>query len=569
MAEATYDVYVNDGQRWTMERNFGAGEEADAIAFAEDLFRGKKIIGVRVVMETTDPATGQPRDKTVFKKEKQASSGKAAAGATSGAPLDMSGAPGARGAAGGSAAGGALTHAAAISSAAAAQTTTMGRQPVNTSALLTKAAAAAACAGAVAVVIHIFLSQMLGTRGYGGAVTGGTIAIFAASYVGLSWMLLSSAEIQQIVQFAMGLRPSHQIDLGPAQMIAPPRPAALSPARPAEPSTDAATDEPTAAAPGDGEAPLDFEVERHRLHLLEDDNKALITFLHDALKGLAEIGKHLAGGKLDAYNTFGAHIFLAGATESLGRTSERSKNEMKWVLSRALAAIFADDKNAANFAEHYEEYLMQPKYLDMFKAGADAMDLRRANGAGIGPLFAVALDRWSDKAERRTTDYAVVMFTDIVGSTEHTQSHGDEAHYEVLKAHNVIVRQALSEHSGREIKHTGDGIMASFSSAYDGVVCAIQVQRAVAIHNAQHADSPILLRIGLNAGEPIKEGTDLFGSTVQLAARVCSQADTGQIVISYVVQGLCAARNLSFANLGARQLKGFKDPIEIYRVLWE
>jgi class 3 adenylate cyclase len=212
---------------------------------------------------------------------------------------------------------------------------------------------------------------------------------------------------------------------------------------------------------------------------------------------------------------------------------------------------------------------MQPKYLDMFKAGTDAMDLRRANGAGIGPLLAVALDRWGDKAERRATDYAVVMFTDIVGSTEHTQVHGDQAHYAVLKAHNVIVRQALSEHSGREIKHTGDGIMASFGSAYDGVVCAIQIQRGVATHNAQHPESQILLRIGLNAGEPIKEGTDLFGSTVQLAARVCSQAETGQITVSYVVQGLCAARNLSFANLGARELKGFKDPIEIYRVLWE
>jgi class 3 adenylate cyclase len=161
------------------------------------------------------------------------------------------------------------------------------------------------------------------------------------------------------------------------------------------------------------------------------------------------------------------------------------------------------------------------------------------------------------------------MFTDIIGSTEHTQVHGDEAHYEVLKAHNAVVRQALSDNSGREIKHTGDGIMASFSSAYDGVVCAIQIQRAIATHNAQHPASPILLRIGLNAGEPIKEGTDLFGSTVQLAARVCAQADTGQITVSYVVQGLCAARNLSFANLGARQLKGFKDPIEIYRVLWE
>jgi class 3 adenylate cyclase len=564
MAEASYDVYAFDGQRWSMERNFVANEQKDAIAFAEDIYRSKQIIGVRVVMETRDPATGDTRDRTVFKKEKQpitmkGPGGGAGAGA-GGRTVDMAGAAGAPSAGPGrgqpAAAGGGVQAA-------------FGHDQINISRLLTKASAAAAGAGIIAVVVHIVLSQFMGARGYAGAVTGVALLIFGVSYASLSWFLLNPAEIQQIMRFALGLRPSSALDLGPAHVVMSPPLMAVPPA--ARPSVETApsivmeepADQPAADPLGD------FEIEHHRLHLLQDDTKALVTFLHDALKAPGELGKHLVGGKLDSYNSFGCHMFLAGACESFGRAVGRSKNEIRWALAHALSGIFGEDTSAKNFAENYEEYLMQPKYLDMFKSGADAMEGRRADAAAAGPPLAAALDRWNDRSERKTTDYAVVMFTDMVGSTEHTQTHGDEAQYELVKTHNAIVRQALGDNSGREIKHTGDGIMAAFTSAFDGVVCAIQIQRAIATHNTQRPELPIGLRIGLNAGEPIKEGADLFGSTVQLAARVCAQAEAGQIVISYIVQGLCAARNLSFANLGARELKGFKEPVEIYRVLWE
>ena len=88
----------------------------------------------------------------------------------------------------------------------------------------------------------------------------------------------------------------------------------------------------------------------------------------------------------------------------------------------------------------------------------------------------------------------------------------------MLRLHDSTVRGVLNETGGREIKHTGDGIMASFGSVARAVECAINVQQALAAGDA------FRLRIGISAGEPVEEGNDLFGAAVQLAARACSKA---------------------------------------------
>ncbi|MBM3571878.1 MAG: adenylate/guanylate cyclase domain-containing protein [Alphaproteobacteria bacterium] len=583
MAEASYDVYAFDGQRWTMERNFGSGQEQEAVAHAENLYKGRDIIGVCVVMESLGEAAGKTTDKTIFKKEKRpipvkgpggggkpsstgAAGGLAVAGEGPSSGGGASPLPLAASAGGSAAAGGSGVHTSRLLTKAAGSAAA-GGSGVHTSRLLTKAAGSAAGAGIIAVVAHILLSVMLASRGYSGAATGTAIVVFVLSYISLSWLLMSPAEIQEIIRFAMSLRGSREMDLGPSH-VAPVTPAAMPRPRQAA-AQDSGPAAPAASSAGEGE-PAAFDVEKYRLPLLEDDAKHLVTFLHDALQGLSAQGKHLQDGKLGAFNTFGCHLFLAGASENLGVRLGRSKNEMRWALAHVLAGILNDERGAQNFAENFDEYMMQPKYLEMYKAGADAMDRRQQSQEAIGPHIVEALDCWNDRSEKRNpSDYVCVMFTDIVGSTDFTQTHGDAAQFELIKAHNTIVREALAAAKGREIKHTGDGIMASFGTAYDGVVAAIQIQRAVTAHSGQHPELPLPLRIGLNAGEPIREGSDLFGSTVQLAARVCALAEPGQIIVSYVVQGLCAAKNLSFANLGARALKGFKDPVEVYRVQWE
>lgn len=162
-----------------------------------------------------------------------------------------------------------------------------------------------------------------------------------------------------------------------------------------------------------------------------------------------------------------------------------------------------------------------------------------------------------------TYDTAVrsIMFTDIVGSTEICSRHGDEAAMEVLSVHDTIVRSALKTHGGREIKHTGDGIMSAFFSAAGAVRCACDVQHDLVEHNQQGQGHPVVVRIGIAAGEPVEQHEDLFGSTVQLAARLCNKAEPGQILVSGVVADLCIGKGLKFLDAGVAELKGFDGPV--------
>ena len=116
------------------------------------------------------------------------------------------------------------------------------------------------------------------------------------------------------------------------------------------------------------------------------------------------------------------------------------------------------------------------------------------------------------------SSFQTIMFTDLESSTALTQRLGDAGAQKVLHGHNDAVRTSLQGHGGREVKHTGDGIMAAFPSAVRAVEAALQIQRDL-------AGAEVRVRIGLNAGEPIAEDDDFFGTAVQLAARICDRAE--------------------------------------------
>jgi class 3 adenylate cyclase len=168
----------------------------------------------------------------------------------------------------------------------------------------------------------------------------------------------------------------------------------------------------------------------------------------------------------------------------------------------------------------------------------------------------------------RDSGIRTVLFTDIVGSTTLTQRVGDDAAMVLLRVHDTIVRDALAASGGREVKHTGDGIMASFVSAAGAVRCATRIQRALARYEEEHKEYPVKVRIGAAAGEPVEHQHDLFGLTVQLAARLCSHAQPQQILVSNVVAELCIGKGLPFQDFGEVFLKGFDRPIRVHAVEW-
>lgn len=160
-----------------------------------------------------------------------------------------------------------------------------------------------------------------------------------------------------------------------------------------------------------------------------------------------------------------------------------------------------------------------------------------------------------------------ILFTDIVGSTSLTEKYGDIEAMTILRKHNEIVRYSLQKNNGNEVKHTGDGIMASFNSTSKAVRSALEIQIALREYREKNPNIPLHLKIGINAGEPVTEGNDFFGVAVQLSKRICDLAERDEILISEVVKELCMGRNFQFSDLGEHSLKGITLPVKVYRVL--
>ncbi len=192
---------------------------------------------------------------------------------------------------------------------------------------------------------------------------------------------------------------------------------------------------------------------------------------------------------------------------------------------------------------------VDPDLIDSFMGSVGV----NAGGAALIP--------GASNETQRDSGVRTVMFTDIVDSTAICSQHGDDVAVAMLAVHDELVRGALGANNGREVKHTGDGIMAAFLSPACAVRSACEIQRGLADHNGNGADHPIVVRIGISAGEPVDQANDLFGSTVQLAARLCAQADPGQILVSNVVADLCIGKGLKFDDAGDAVLKGFETPI--------
>jgi class 3 adenylate cyclase len=166
------------------------------------------------------------------------------------------------------------------------------------------------------------------------------------------------------------------------------------------------------------------------------------------------------------------------------------------------------------------------------------------------------------------TAFRTILFTDIERSTRITQQLGDAGAMEILRAHDEVVRRALDHHRGSEVKHTGDGFMAAFPSVVDSIRCAVEIQQRLATAD-DGPEATIRVRIGMAAGEPVTERNDLFGATVQLAARLCARAEPGSILVAGVVHDLALGKGFDFRTRGRLRLKGFESTVPAFEVIWQ
>ena len=153
-----------------------------------------------------------------------------------------------------------------------------------------------------------------------------------------------------------------------------------------------------------------------------------------------------------------------------------------------------------------------------------------------------------------------ILFSDVEGSTDLRTQLGDAAAHRILRSHEDVVRSCVAEHDGREIKALGDGFMLAFVSARKAVSCAVAIQQRL---------EDVLVRIGINTGEVVVEGDDLYGQAVNAAARIAARAKGGEILVSEFVRHLIGSGpEFSFHDRGRLRLKGFPDRWHLYGVVY-
>lgn len=167
-------------------------------------------------------------------------------------------------------------------------------------------------------------------------------------------------------------------------------------------------------------------------------------------------------------------------------------------------------------------------------------------------------------------DIVTLLFTDLVGSTELCGRLGDDAAENVRRTHFQLLREAVSVRGGEEVKNLGDGLMVVFSSALAALSSAIAIQQAVQEHNERGHGPAFHVRVGLHAGEPIRDEHDYFGMAVIVAKRLCDAASGDQILASGLVTGLVGSRGaFQFRPVGPLELKGVPEAVPAAEVAWQ
>jgi class 3 adenylate cyclase len=170
-----------------------------------------------------------------------------------------------------------------------------------------------------------------------------------------------------------------------------------------------------------------------------------------------------------------------------------------------------------------------------------------------------------------------IFFSDIRGFTDYTEEFGDEAASRIVHEQDTIIRSQIEAYGGVVVKTQGDSFMVAFSAARGAILCAIAIQRIVAQANRDQAGPRIAIGIGINTGEPIRqEDGDYIGGTVNLAARICAAAGSGQILVSestrYVAGRIELRRSdgevAEYVDLGLHELKGFPEAKRLFEVAW-
>jgi class 3 adenylate cyclase len=202
------------------------------------------------------------------------------------------------------------------------------------------------------------------------------------------------------------------------------------------------------------------------------------------------------------------------------------------------------------------EHLPNARYVEL--EGSDHSLLYEHTDASFGEIQEFLTGTRSAPEPERIL--STVLFTDIVDSTRTASELGDHRWREVLEGHQRTVREALKRYSGREVKSTGDGFLATF----DGPARAIRCAREILDSSASLG---VRVRAGLHTGECEVMGDDIGGIAVHISARVSALAGPGEVLVSRTVKDLVAGSGIAFTDRGEHELKGVPDSWQLHAVV--
>lgn len=515
MKEVVYAVYRHQGGRWTRDRSFPSEQQEEANQAAEALLTRQGVLGVTLVEETFNPQTGETKEVGVWSKSnnpavpqlgiamrKERPKTAAAEAPKPEAESDADGAD---------------------DEDEMPVLVQRGARPPSTVApflvvfkLLAAGVAALFVSGVVSYGLAYFdlygiFTFILDREGIQTKVF---IGLFIVALLLILPNMLSWQEFAKAFQVAGGGGPRRLVQRPPQRPSAKKQSEKGSAqderkgdgARNGKDQAAEKKDAADAAAEAKGE-PTPPELETDAGPEIVEAKKSIITFFARCVDFLMKTSSQfLKGGKLSTYNQFGCDLFLAGAAEAYAERKEMGGRN-KEIMAAVIRAAGRGSDRAAQFADKHENYLLEPRYLDMFRAGREAMaiylkdeDLRAKAASGelteedeaalgheaegdIGMFLENALDHWNAKGgdKKQQGGTVAVMFTAIIGAF--TELTGDENTAKLLHAHNRIVHESLRMHGGTEINQTNDGIMASFPVASEAVQAAVDIQKGAKAHS--------------------------------------------------------------------------------------
>lgn len=299
--------------------------------------------------------------------------------------------------------------------------------------------------------------------------------------------------------------------------------------------------------------------------LLEKERALLLNFAETSLASLTATRP-----QLQSFERVGLNLYLAGAASALADRGAYGDSVKLDLLRSAVEHTGTNGAVAEAFVQRLEAALQRPRFRKLANAGKEAMlaALDPDSKATLPPL-ADLIAQWADPSVRGAEVKKVTfVLTDIVGSTALTSKVGNAGAQRVVRAHNAAVRAATKNFRGSEVKHTGDGLLLTFPDAASAARAAIEIQQEATNYAKDNPDAPLVLRVGIHAGEASYEEGEYFGPALSMLNGVCAAAGESQIFVSEEAKARCVGPAFRFQDLGRRKLKAGPQEATLFKLEW-